>query len=105
MFKAPFSFNGRIRRTEYVITFFIYVIMAFIINTSVEMYPFLILIYIPLLWILWAQGAKRCHDLNKNGWYQIIPLFFLVLIFSRGDNGPNKYDDGHDASIPDVLDA
>ena len=36
MFKNPFSFEGRIRRTEYGITFIIYVIAASIINAAIQ---------------------------------------------------------------------
>jgi hypothetical protein len=45
-----------------------------------------------MLWFLWAQSAKRCHDLNKSGWWQLIPFYFFVLLFSTGDYGPNQYD-------------
>jgi len=44
-----------------------------------------------LLWFLWAQGAKRCHDLGKNGWWQIIPFYVLLLVFQDGQPGLNKY--------------
>jgi uncharacterized membrane protein YhaH (DUF805 family) len=35
MFKNPFSFDGRIRRTEYGLTIIIYVIVAVIINAII----------------------------------------------------------------------
>jgi len=53
--------------------------------------PFFLL-WIPLLWFFWAQSAKRCHDLNKSGWWQIIPFYFLWLWFEKGIGGPNEYD-------------
>jgi uncharacterized membrane protein YhaH (DUF805 family) len=46
---------------------------------------------IPALWFFWAQGAKRCHDLSMSGWYQIIPLFPLYLIFANGETVANTY--------------
>ena len=48
---------------------------------------------IPMLWFLWAQGAKRCHDMDKNGWFQIIPFYVLWMIFIEGDSFLNKYGD------------
>ena len=36
MFKRPFSFNGRIRRTEYCLTYIIYVIVAVILELLVD---------------------------------------------------------------------
>ena len=46
---------------------------------------------LPMLWFIWAQGAKRCHDVGKNGWYQIIPFYFLGMIFIEGDSFWNSY--------------
>ena len=100
MFKAPFSFNGRIRRTEYglslIIYFFVYLIVYFVILISIvakaEAGPIIaIILFIPMLWFLWAQGAKRCHDLDRNGWYQLIPFYFLWLLFQDSEPGENQY--------------
>lgn len=94
MFKNPFSFNGRIRRTEYGISFIIYVIIALPIRLAIETDPskaILGLILIPVLWFLWAQGAKRCHDRGNSGWYQIIPFYFLWLLFGEGEVDENDY--------------
>ena len=46
---------------------------------------------LPLLWIICAQGAKRCHDRGNSGWYQIIPFYFLWMIFAEGESGSNEY--------------
>lgn len=77
MFKNPFSFEGRIRRTEYGISLIIYAVCAtligIIIDESYGELAFLAFAYIPMLWFLWAQGAKRCHDLGNSGWWQLIP--------------------------------
>ena len=40
MFSKPFSFEGRIRRTEYGVTFIIYFVIALIINLKSAMYKF-----------------------------------------------------------------
>jgi len=53
--------------------------------------PFSILVFIPLLWFLWAQGSKRSHDLGHSGWFQLIPFYILWLIFVKGDDGINVY--------------
>src|SRR5690606_19007828 len=103
MFRAPFSFEGRIRRMEYGISFLIYLIFIIFINVVIgddedSIYNLLGLGAVPLLWFLWAQGAKRCHDLGSNGWYQIVPFYFLVLIFRQGEDGENYY--GDDPRVP-----
>ena len=44
-----------------------------------------------ILWVAFAAGAKRCHDLGKSGWWQLIPFYFIVLMFKDGQSGDNKY--------------
>ncbi|MDY0142847.1 MAG: GYF domain-containing protein [Bacteroidales bacterium] len=93
MFSNPFSFDGRIRRTEYGISFIIFVFVAVFVNSFVKSgdFPIAGLAYIPMYWFLWAQGAKRCHDLGNNGWWQIIPFYAFWMIFQNGQPGINEY--------------
>jgi uncharacterized membrane protein YhaH (DUF805 family) len=89
-----FSFDGRIKRAEYIVSFIITLFFINIINEVIKKdgYGIIALGYIPCYWILISQGAKRCHDLGKNGWWQIIPLYVLVLLIYEGDVIANKYD-------------
>ena len=91
MFSSSFSFNGRIRRTEYGLSFIIYIIVNAIIMSLVKSTGVLALGYIPLLWFLWAQGAKRCHDRGNSGWYQIIPFYVFWMFFAEGEKDQNEY--------------
>jgi len=100
MFKRPFSFNGRIRRTEYCLSFIIYMIWYGVINAMMETPEpslgaslFVLISFIPMIWFLWAQNAKRCHDRGNSGWYQIIPFYVFVLMFGGSDEGSNEYGD------------
>lgn len=100
MFKRPFSFNGRIRRLEYGISFIIYFIWYVVIDVmsktsdpSPAASIFILVSFIPMIWFLWAQNAKRCHDRGNSGWYQLIPFYFFVLLFGDGDEGENEYGD------------
>lgn len=93
-----FSFKGRIGRLEYFIVFilcFFFLSGINQINTEsilTEYKPSPISLFIiPLLWLLWAEGSKRCHDIGDSGWYQIIPFYFLLLIFKKGQPVENKY--------------
>lgn len=95
MFKKPFSFEGRIRRTEFGLSYLIYMIAIFSISfvsesSSLLALP-LTLLFIPLIWFLLAQGAKRCHDRSNSGWFQIIPFYGLWMLFADSDFGPNEY--------------
>jgi len=52
---------------------------------------FLYIIILPFIWLLYAQGTKRCHDLGKSGWWQLIPFYVLFLIFQPGTGELNEY--------------
>ena len=94
MFQNPFSFEGRIRRTEYGITLIIFAIAVPIINAVIQPgggATILVLAYIPMLWFWWAQSAKRCHDRGNSGWFQIIPFYYFWMLFADSDNGNNEY--------------
>ena len=93
MFKNPFSFEGRIRRTEYGLSIIIYAVAERIVSEiGSEIGGVIILILIiPVIWFLVAQATKRCHDVGNSGWWQLIPLYGLWLVFQDGDHGPNQY--------------
>jgi len=95
MFANPFSFEGRIRRSEYWISFiiaYLYAIMVgFFVGVTNGGMGMVYLFLIPDYWFLWAQGAKRCHDRDNTGWYQIIPFYVLWMLFGDGDAYENSY--------------
>lgn len=94
MFNAPFSFDGRIRRTEYGLSAIAFFVAMFLLqnitekNASLEI---LNLLLIPVFWFVVAQGVKRCHDVGRPGWYQVIPFYVFVLLFSNSKQGANEY--------------
>ena len=100
MFKRPFSFNGRIRRTEYCLSYIIYWLWYAVIIAMMETSEpslgaslFVLISFIPMIWFLCAQNAKRCHDRGNSGWYQIIPFYVFVLMFGGSEEGSNEYGD------------
>lgn len=92
MFSSPFYFEGRIRRTEYGISLILYSIVSIFLTILIETGEMLVvLIFVPMLLFLWAQGAKRCHDIGRSGWYQFIPFFVLWMLFADSEDGINEY--------------
>ena len=95
MFNNPFSFKGRIRRLEYVISIALYLFLFFSISTLTQGIAYgkeiFWSVFLVLSWFLIAQGAKRCHDVGTNGFYQFIPFYFLWLIVEDGIPKKNRY--------------
>ena len=103
MFKNPFSFSGRIRRTEYGLSMIIYIVVIAIFQIIIEsavtsssgssvVIPFVtLLVFIPCIFFMFAQGAKRCHDLGNSGWFQLIPLYGFWMLFANSEHGENAY--------------
>jgi len=94
MFKNPFSFEGRIRRTEYGLSHIIATVALFIVAAiagAADALPLYYLSLIPFFWFIWSQGARRCHDLGNSGWWQLIPFYALWMLFEDGKPGANQY--------------
>lgn len=97
MFERPFSFKGRIRRLEYGLSYILVYLLFLPINIVPEdeisegLAVYTLLVMIPALWFIYAQGAKRCHDRGNSGWYQIIPFYGLWMLFGDGDKFENDY--------------
>lgn len=122
MFNNVFSFSGRIRRMEYGLSYLMFIVFNTVISVffgymlessdRVSVMALSYILYIPLLFCLYSQGAKRCHDINKSGWMQLIPFYFIYLIFKEGDFHLNRYGDSSkeisietkDAAIRDSYD-
>lgn len=103
MFQNPFSFEGRIRRLEYVLSILLYFIFISVtvvalltagIIDQTESNKNMLIIYLacsPAIYFMIAQSAKRCHDRGNNGWWQLIPLYGFWLLFADGEIGDNSY--------------
>lgn len=99
----PFSFKGRIGRLQLILSyvvgfvawfasFFLFdiehsdgnggVILLFLACTAV------------FLWFIYAQCAKRCHDLGKSGAWMFVPFWNVLLFFAEGEEQDNQYGQG-----------
>jgi len=104
--KQYFSFEGRIRRSDYLVTQIVanvgfwFILFATIAvgaaGGEIEGLSGLALFilmgsYIVYFWIMLAAGAKRCHDRGNSGFFQLIPFYGLWMLFADGEYGSNQY--------------
>lgn len=100
MFRTFLTWDGRIRRLEYVIYFILSVFISSIARTIQRsaMYSgddsqwWLWWFIEMVVWvILIIEGIKRSHDTGSSGWYILIPFYGLILLFRNSEEGINKY--------------
>jgi uncharacterized membrane protein YhaH (DUF805 family) len=103
VFGHYFDFKGRAMRSEFWWFVLFYILISVIIALvlvqtseramSASLGLFFLVTFIPYL----AVGARRLHDRNRTGWWQLISLVplggFLLLYWwaMPGDPGPNRY--------------
>jgi len=91
------QFSGRARRSEYwyfaLFNLIISLILRFaglsaglsLLTTIYTIYSLAVLI--PSI----AVGVRRMHDVNKSGWFLLIPFYNLILACTDGTSGENEY--------------
>jgi uncharacterized membrane protein YhaH (DUF805 family) len=98
------DFKGRARRAEY------WYFNLFSMLVSIALLVVGLAIKIPLLYNIYsfavflpslAVSVRRMHDVNRSGWYILIPIYSLVLLCTEGSQGPNDY--GADPKDPEGL--
>ncbi len=87
-------FTGRARRSE----FWYFVLFNFIISWVLS---FVFgLLRLPIISTLYSLavflpsigvGIRRMHDINKSGWFILIPIYNIILWAQAGDQGENQY--------------
>lgn len=94
-FRSFFSFSGRIGRKTYGLSLMLCIFLSILILVSILQTKgntaFLAFLYIPIIGLVLAQGAKRCHDLGNSGWFQWIPFYYLIMLLKEGTKEPNHY--------------
>jgi len=90
------DFNGRAKRPE----FWWFVLFTFLVSLGLSMVSetvsglFSLAVLVPSI----AVGARRLHDTNRSGWFQllwIIPVigWIVLIVFcaQEGEAGDNQY--------------
>lgn len=78
------NFDGRLSRNEYwffvLINFIVSIILSFLWN------PLGVLSLLCTLVLIASASVRRIHDLNKEFWFVLIPLYNLYLLVQKGTN-------------------
>jgi uncharacterized membrane protein YhaH (DUF805 family) len=91
------QFNGRARRAEYWQFFLFNIIISVVLNVIVRATGSMLiagvgsLVSLALLIPGIAVAIRRMHDVNKSGWFILIPIYNLILAVTPGIVGPNEY--------------
>lgn len=89
------TFTGRASRSEYWFFFlFIFLIgivagiIAGIVGSDAIGYAIQAAFWIPGL----AVSIRRMHDVDKSGWFILIPIYSFILTVTPGTAGSNRFD-------------
>ena len=108
------AFEGRARRKEFWMFFLINLIISAILQVidftvfgiDNELNPISTIYSLAVLLPNIAVSIRRMHDINKSGWYMLIPIYNIVLFATEGDRGENDFgsDPKEDESSNELLD-
>lgn len=107
----PFSFKGRIGRVQLILSYVVGFVAWFAIyalsEPALEYNSNIFLLFLActavFFWFLYAQCAKRCHDLGKSGAWMFVPFWNILLFFAEGEKGENQYGQGTEVKSDNTI--
>lgn len=107
----PFSFKGRIGRVQLILSYVVGFVAWFAIyalsEPALEYNSNIFLLFLActavFFWFLYAQCAKRCHDLGKSGAWMFVPFWNILLFFAEGEKGENQYSQGTEVKSDNTI--
>ena len=95
-FKKYATFEGRASRSEFWFFTLFYLIVSFLagfVEGAVGIVGFSYVLLLPLVIPSIAVTCRRMHDTGRSGWFQLIPIYNLILACTASNPGSNKYGD------------
>lgn len=95
-FKKYTDFSGRASKKEFWTFILINLVISFVLSLILGFLKmaflsslFSLVVLLPSI----AVGVRRMHDINKDWWYILIPIYGLILAIQDGDKESNQYGD------------
>ena len=93
------KFEGRASRSEFWWFVLFYMIVAIALSFLAGLIPgvgkifgiLLMVFYIGSIVPFIALAARRMHDTDHSGWFQLIPIYSLYLAIIEGTKGENRF--------------
>ena len=96
------DFSGRSRRKEYwfyILFIWVVVLVLGIVEGMAGLTGMVGGVYGPLTTIFYlatliptiAVAIRRVHDSDKSGWFVLVPIYNIILMFLDGTKGPNRF--------------
>lgn len=95
-FKKYATFGGRASRGEFwffTLFYLITSVIAGVVEGVTGITGFGYLPFIAMLIPSIAVSCRRMHDTGRSGWFQIVPIYNLILACTPSNPGSNKYGD------------
>ena len=83
------NFKGRASRAEYWWWALFTVILSILLSSISDSIGNLgsLVTLLPSI----AVAIRRVHDVDRAGWFILVPIYNLVLVLRRGDSGENRF--------------
>lgn len=95
-FKKYATFEGRASRSEFWFFTLFYLIVSVAAGIVEGVTGFVGLGYVPLFAMFIPSisvSCRRMHDAGRSGWFQLVPIYNLILACTPSNPGTNKYGD------------
>ncbi len=83
------NFKGRASRAEYWWWALFTVILSILLSSISDSFGNLgsLITLLPSI----AVAIRRMHDVDRVGWFVLVPIYNLILVLRRGDAGENRF--------------
>jgi len=99
-FKKYAVFKGRARRAEYWWFFLFYTVFSIVAPFLDSILNSYILGNTGIFELIWTLGSflptlsitiRRIHDSDRSGWFYLVPIYSVILLFFNGTDGENRF--------------